>query len=57
MDGGATGGQMALKDLERFTCELEELISLLHSEARPQARWIIIQRAQELMQLIGKGTR
>lgn len=48
---------MALKDLERLTGELEELAILLRRESRPQARWVIMQRVQEIMDMIGKGMR
>jgi len=46
---------MKLKELELITLELGEMLSLLRSEARPEARWIIMLRVQELMKSIGKG--
>jgi hypothetical protein len=46
---------MALKELERLTGELEELKRLLRQETRPQARWIILGRVQEIMTRIGEG--
>jgi hypothetical protein len=46
---------MALKDLRRLTGELQELAQLLRQETRTQARWIIIQRVQEIMEMIGEG--
>lgn len=45
---------MALKDLPRLTGELKELAQLLRQETRPQARWIIMQRVQEIMNMIGE---
>lgn len=48
---------MALKELERLTGELEELALLLRQEARPQARMVIMQRVQEIMDMIEKGMR
>ena len=56
MDGGRdTEVRMKLKELELITLELGEMISLLRVEARPEARWIIMLRVQELMKSIGKG--
>jgi hypothetical protein len=46
---------MALKDLERLTGELEKLAHLLKEETRSKARWVIIQRVQEIMSEIGAG--
>lgn len=46
---------MALKELELLTGELENLAHMLKWETRPQARWVIMQRVQEIMDLIGKG--
>lgn len=46
---------MALKELERLTIELQELAHCLREETRPQARVVIMQRVQEIMELIGKG--
>ena len=49
------GEKMALKDLEQLTGELEKLAQLLRQETRTQARWVIMARVQEIMDLIGKG--
>jgi hypothetical protein len=43
---------VALKELEQLTGELEELAVLLRAETRPQARRVIMQRAQEIMRVI-----
>jgi hypothetical protein len=48
---------MPLKDLELLTGELENLVLLLKQETRTQARWLIMQRVKEIMDLIGKGFR
>jgi hypothetical protein len=48
---------MAVKDLERLTGELSELAALLRQETRPQARWVIMQRVQEIMAQIGEGVK
>lgn len=47
---------MALKDLERLTAELEELAQLLKAETRPSARVVIMERVQEIVVAIGKGS-
>ena len=44
-----------LRDLEMLTGELEELQVLLRQEVRPPARCLILERVQEIMNLIGKG--
>jgi hypothetical protein len=51
------GGIMALKDLERLTGELENLALMLREEHRPQARWVILERVQEIMNQIGEGLK
>jgi hypothetical protein len=48
---------MALKELERLTGELSKLAGLLKDETRPQARWIIMQRVQEIMVTIEEGVK
>lgn len=47
---------MALKDLERLTTELTELAVLLKAETRPTARLVIMERVQEIVVAIGKGS-
>lgn len=46
---------MALKELERLAGELNELKGLLKAETRTQARWLILQRVQEIMTQIEEG--
>jgi hypothetical protein len=48
---------MALKELELLTGELETLALLLKQETRVQARWVILERVQEIMSLIKRGQR
>jgi hypothetical protein len=52
---GSVRDSMALKELERLAGELEELKGLLKAETRTQARWLILQRVQEIMNRIGEG--
>jgi hypothetical protein len=47
---------MALKDLERLTSELKHLALLLKAETRPTARLVIMERVQEIVSTIGKGS-
>lgn len=49
-------GNMALKELELLTGELEKLAELFKAETRTQARLIILRRAHEIMALIGDCT-
>jgi hypothetical protein len=54
------GGHMAVKELrpleqmQRLTAELEELTGLLKAETRTRARWVIMGRINEIIQLIGE---
>jgi hypothetical protein len=60
MDGSGTlreGVDMALKDLERLTRELEQLTQLLRAETRRAARALIFQRVQEIIGKIQEGTK
>lgn len=48
---------MAIQDLEKLKGELEDLAEKLKSETQIQARWIILQRAEEIMYIIREGIR
>ena len=43
-----------LEQMRRLTDELEELSSLLKAETRTRARWVIMRRINEIIQLIGE---
>lgn len=47
--------KVAIHELEKLKGELQELSEKLKSETRIHARWIILQRAQEIMQMIREG--
>ena len=47
---------MALKDLELLSSELGELAVLLKAETRPLARRVIMERVNEIVRSIKKGS-
>lgn len=46
---------MAIQELQRLIGELKELSDLLKNETKTQARWLIMQRIQEISLLIRKA--
>ena len=44
----------SLAALQKLTCEFEELSGLLKAETSTRARWVIMRRINEIIQLIGE---